>query len=176
MAGRVSQAEMNRSEVVLLIRRWYLLLARGASLLQSPLLLLVRLYWGWSFIVAGWGKLQNHAQAAEYFASLHIPLPGVNAWLASATECGGGALLLLGLASRLTALPLICTMAVAYLTAERERLQSFFSDTDKFTGAAPFLFLYAAVLILVFGPGCFSIDHLLARRFRADRDVGSAHF
>jgi len=27
--------------------------------LQSPFLLLVRLYWGWQLIQSGWGKLHN---------------------------------------------------------------------------------------------------------------------
>jgi len=36
-------------------------------------------------------------------------------------------------------------------------------DTDNFFAAAPFLFLFAAVIVLAFGPGAFSLDYLIAR-------------
>ena len=55
------------------------LLVVWASKLQSPLLLALRLYWGWHFCQTGWGKLHTHGDVTEYFISLHIPLPGLNA-------------------------------------------------------------------------------------------------
>ena len=56
-------------------------------------------------------------------------------------------------------------MIVAYLTADSEALKSIFSNTDKFTSATPFLFLLTSLLVLAFGPGAFSADRLLARKF-----------
>ena len=76
-------------------------------------------------------------------------------------ECVGGLCLLAGFASRLAAAPLAATMIVAYLTADSEALKSIFSEPDKFTSAAPFLFLPTGA----FGPGAFSADRLLARKF-----------
>jgi putative oxidoreductase len=149
------------------VYRAYTLLVLWASKLQSPLLLVIRLYWGWQFCQTGWGKLHTHDKVTEYFMSLHIPLPGLNAWMVGLTECGGGLLLLLGLATRLTALPLIATMIVAYLTAENESLQAIFSNPGKFTSSDPFPFLFACLVVLAFGPGVFSLDYLLGRRFGA---------
>jgi putative oxidoreductase len=134
-----------------------------ASCLQSPLLLAIRLYWGWNFFLTGKGKLLNLDRTAQYFATLNIPLPKLNAAMAGGTECLGGLLLVAGLFSRAAAVPLIFTLGVAYATAEREALQAVFSDPDKFTAATPFLFLFAVVIVLVFGPGKISIDHLLNR-------------
>jgi hypothetical protein len=37
----------------------YRLLIRAAACLQSPLLLAIRLYWGWQFFLTGKGKLMN---------------------------------------------------------------------------------------------------------------------
>lgn len=139
------------------------LLVKCGTLLQSPLLLVMRVWWGWSFFQAGLGKLRNHADTAEFFGTLGIPLPGLNAWAAASVECFGGLFLLAGFASRLTAIPLSVTMIVAYLTADNEALKSIFSDTDKFTSATPFLFLLTALLVLAFGPGAFSVDRILAR-------------
>jgi len=104
---------------------------------------------------------------ADYFGhDLHIPFPYFNAYLASATECCGGLLLLPGLGSRLVALPLMFTMIIAYLTAEIDKVKHIFSDPDKFVTADPFLYLLVCVIVLVFGPGVFSLDWLLARRLR----------
>lgn len=129
--------------------------------LQSPLLLVIRLYWGWSFAQSGWGKLMNLDRTAEFFESLSIPLPKLNAIMAASTELFGGALLALGLFARPASIPLAGTMVVAYLTAHREELMAIFSDTDKFLEAAPFTFLLASLLVLAFGPGKLSLDHLI---------------
>jgi putative oxidoreductase len=137
---------------------------RLASLAQSPLLLLVRLYWGWQFMQTGWGKLHNLPRVTEFFTSLGIPMPGVMAPFVSCVEFFGGLLLILGLASRLTALVLTVNMLVAFATADREALLSVFSDPEKFYGAAPYTFLFASVLVLVFGPGLFALDTWIARR------------
>jgi putative oxidoreductase len=145
--------------------RSYRLLIAVASRFQSPLLLAIRLYWGWQFFGVGRGKLLHLEKFANYFGhDLHIPFPYFNAYLVGSTECVGGLLLLVGLGSRLVALPLIFTLTIAYLTAEIDSLKHIFSDPDKFVTATPFLFLLACVIILVFGPGIFSIDGLLARK------------
>jgi putative oxidoreductase len=150
-----------------LIARGYGLLIAVASRLQSPLLLALRLYWGWQFFEDGKGKLLNLQNIAGYFGNtLHIPFPYFNACLASATECIGGLLLLAGLGSRLVSLPLIFTMIIAYLTAEFDKVKHIFSDPDKFVSADPFLYLLACVIVLVFGPGVFSLDWVLAKRQR----------
>jgi putative oxidoreductase len=143
------------------LRSAYALLVTLVTHLQSPLLLALRLYCGWQFMQTGFGKVTHLSDTTEYFASLHIPLPGLNAAMAGATECVGGTLLLLGLISRLAALPLIATMIVAYLTAEIDTVKVIFSDPDKFIGATPFLFLLTSLLVLAFGPGRFSLDRRL---------------
>lgn len=156
---------MNRSSLPETAEKAYALLVKGGNLLQAPLLLVMRLWWGWSFMQTGWGKLTNHAKAAEFFGSLGIPWPGLNAWVAASTEFLGGFCLLAGFASRLMCIPLSITMIVAYLTADHEALVNIFKKPDDFTSATPFLFLLTALIVLAFGPGAFSIDRLLARKF-----------
>lgn len=130
---------------------------------QSPILLALRLYWGYQFLQSGWGKLQDISKPIDYFTQLGIPLPVVNAWFVSLLEFGGGILLILGLASRLISIPLVIDMIVAYVAADREALKSIFSDPDKFMAAAPFTFLFVSIIILFFGPGSISIDYFIAR-------------
>ena len=145
----------------------YRLLVRIADSLQSPFLLLIRLYWGWQFAQTGWGKLGDINKVTHFFTTLGIPAPALNAWFVSGLEFFGGILLILGLGSRLIALPLVIDMLVAYITADREAFVQFLSDPDKFYAAAPFTFLFASLVVLIFGPGKFSIDALLTGRFAA---------
>lgn len=135
-----------------------------ASYLQSPLLLIIRLYWGWSFAQTGWGKLTHLERTTNFFASLNLPAPKLNAILAGGTECLGGILLALGLFARPASVPLSFCMVVAYWTADREAVVALASDPDKFVAAAPFLFLLASLVVLAFGPGKFSLDALLGRQ------------
>jgi putative oxidoreductase len=139
------------------------LLSRLSSKLQSPFLLAVRLYWGWQFVQSGWGKLHRLDGVTEFFASLNIPFPHANAVLVSNLEFFGGILLILGLASRLTGLVLAGNMLVAYVTADREALGSILSDPGKFYAADPYTFLFASLLMLIFGAGLFSVDAILSR-------------
>jgi putative oxidoreductase len=74
-------------------------------------------------------------------------------------------LLMLGLASRLTGLVLTGNMLVAYVTAERPALLDVFSDPGTFYQALPFTFLFAALLVLIFGAGWFALDTLIAHRW-----------
>jgi len=147
-----------------LLTKLYGLLIAAASSLQSPFLLLVRLYWGFQMMQTGWGKLHNLAKVTEFFTSLGIPLPGVNAPFIVCLEFLGGILIMLGLGSRLVALMLTCDMIVAFIAGDREALFSIFSDPDKFYAAAPYTFLVAFLIVLIFGPGRFSLDALLAKR------------
>jgi putative oxidoreductase len=146
------------------VARLYARFANIASHLQSPFLLAVRFYWGWQFAQTGWGKLHNISKITGFFASLGIPFPSFSAHLISGLEFVGGILLILGLASRLIGLLLAGNMLVAYWTADHEALTSIFSDPGKFYIADPYTFLFAALMVLIFGAGLFSVDELLAKR------------
>lgn len=151
-----------------LIEKLYRWLIVCAQLLRSPILLIIRLFWGWQFFLTGKGKLLDLAKPTEYFASLGIPFPHAQAILAGCTECFGGLLLILGLATRLISVPLIILLIVAYCTADIDRLRAIFSDPDKFTTADEFLFFFAVVILFAFGPGAFSLDALIGKFFKRD--------
>jgi putative oxidoreductase len=135
----------------------------GLKYLRCPLLLAMRLYWGYQFFITGKGKLMNLDRTAGFFSELHIPFPKLNAGVAGTIECFGGLLLLLGLGSRIITVPMIFTMLVAYSTAHRDVLREIFKNPDGVVSAPPFLFLLTCVIVLVFGPGKISLDYLIAR-------------
>lgn len=137
------------------------------TILQSIFLLGVRLIWGYGFVQAGLGKIKNLNQVTEFFAGLGIPFATIQAPFVAGIELIGGALLILGLGSRLVAIPLAGTMIVAYLTAHRDELFGVLKDSEAFFGAAPFLFLFAMVIIILFGPGLFSLDQLIRSKWQS---------
>jgi putative oxidoreductase len=134
-----------------------------ANRAQSPLLLLIRLYWGWQFAQTGWGKLHNLDHVTQFFTTLGLPAPGPTALFVALVEFVGGILLALGLGSRLVSLVLFVNMTVAYWTADREAFTGILSAPDKFYAADPYTFWFAALLILVFGPGLLALDTLLGK-------------
>ena len=127
------------------------------SVLQSGVLLALRTLIGWQFFLTGKGKLANLERTAGFFESLHIPAPGFHAGMVGSIEMIGGLMLLAGLATRFAALPLFGAMVVAYLTAHRE---DGFNSIGDFIEQAPFPFLAVCLVLLAFGPGRFSIDHV----------------
>jgi len=147
------------------IRKLHAWFVKVASSLQSPFLLVVRLYWGWQLATNGWGKLHNLPRVTEFFASLGLPAPGPTAAFVATVEFVGGILLAIGLLSRIASLAITIDMITAYVTADRAALLSFFSEPGKFYVADPYTFLFAGLLILIFGPGKLSVDTLLERRF-----------
>ena len=142
------------------------------SRLQSPLLLSIRLYWGFQFAQDGWGKLTHLDKVTEFFTSLSLPAPHMTALLVALVEFGGGILFGLGIASRLISLVLFVNMTMAYLSVPDDRVNfsHIFSKPDDFYGASPYTYWFAALLILILGPGYFAIDTLIRGRFVIDRE------
>ena len=124
--------------------------------------LLLRLVFGWFWLETGWAKLHNLEFFSQRFVEWGIPLPMLSATVSGATDLIGGALLILGLGTRLVAIPMIVNMLVALAVVVLPTISTFneFVELDEV--------LYVAVLfwLLMAGPGKASLDHLLARRFR----------
>src|ERR1700679_2859909 len=75
--------------------------------------LFARITVGWVFLLSGWGKLHNLSQVTENFIGWGIPFPHLLTPFVSGVEFFGGALLLLGLMTRISAGALGVTMIVA---------------------------------------------------------------
>jgi putative oxidoreductase len=134
-----------------------------AKKLDWVALLVARLTVGVLFVSTGWGKVHNLAKVTSFFAELGIPMPGLNATVASYTELVCGSLLVIGLASRLASLPLVVTMIVAILTAKRAEVHGL---ADLF-GLVEWTYIALLLVIAVIGPGLASVDAAIARRAAA---------
>src|SRR5947207_3144264 len=119
----------------IVVKLYRLLIILGDAA-RHLVLFLLRVHFGYQLFLTGKGKLMNLDKTAGFFATLNIPMPKFNAVLAGSTECFGGLLLVIGLASRLVSIPVAFTMVIAYLTADMEAVRSILSNPDKFTSAA----------------------------------------
>lgn len=122
---------------------------------------LARFALGWVFLLSGWGKLHHLDDVIEFFGSIGIPAPQIQAPFASGVELVCGVLLLLGLFSRFAAVPLVVVMIVAIATARHEELTSL----GALFGFIEYLYIILLLYVAVEGPGPLSLDALLRGRF-----------
>jgi putative oxidoreductase len=115
-------------------------------------------------VSTGWGKVHSLAKVTAYFSELGIPFPGIQAPMVSFIELIGGALLVIGLASRIAALPLMGSMAVAILTAQRENVHGL---PDLF-GLVEWTYFALLLWVALAGPGKISLDHVLSGGNRSE--------
>jgi len=122
--------------------------------------LLARLTLGVAFVSSGWGKIHHLDKVTEFFTELGIPAPHIQAVFVSWVELVCGALVLVGFATRLASIPLICTMIVALITAKAEDI----AGVSDLVGTIEFTYIALAVWLTVSGAGALSLDRVLARR------------
>jgi hypothetical protein len=81
-------------DVVQTVRKLYQAEIWALDHLKHFFLLILRLYFGWGFMSAGLGKLENVETHTGFFRDWGIPLPLLNVYLAGTTETvcalGGG--------------------------------------------------------------------------------------
>lgn len=143
-----------------IIHRTIALYDRGTELLlklDSLPLLVARLSVGWVMVESGYGKLGNLPDVVEFFRSLGIPAPELQAPFAAGSELLFGATLMLGLFTRMSAIPLMVIMTVAIVTAKREEL----TGVSDLLGFIEYLYITLLLVLLVRGGGFLSLDRLL---------------
>ena len=122
--------------------------------------LVVRLFFGYFWLETGWAKLHNLDSFTERFIGWGIPFPAFSAVLSAGTEFVGGGLIMIGLLTRLTAIPMIINMVVAIALVVIKNVGSF----DDFVELDEFIYILIFFWLLMAGPGKVSVDTLISRR------------
>ena len=133
--------------------------------LQTLPALLTRLTVGFGFYVTGSGKLAHPENIIEFFKSLGIPYPELQAPFVANLEYYGGILLLLGLLTRPVAFLLSSTMVVALLTADKaDFIASWGTESEKVpTEITAYAYLLLLIWLFVAGGGLLSLDAVLSK-------------
>ena len=127
-------------------------------------LLLVRVVMGLAFILHGWPKIQNPTTWMSAMGGEAVP--SFLQALAALAEFGGGIALVLGLLTPLAALGIVCQMTAALLLVHFPRGDPFVASGGGPSYELPLIYLALAILLIVFGPGRWSLDALLFGRAR----------
>lgn len=139
--------------------------ARTAASLEkarSVPLLLLRLILAYGFYTPAKMKWSDINSIAQWFGSMHFPMPTLSAYLAAATEAAGVVLLTLGLATRLITIPLMIVVLVAIFAVH---WPNGFSAGDNGFEIPLYYFLMLFTLFIM-GPGSISMDERLRRKYR----------
>ncbi|MEJ2499807.1 MAG: DoxX family protein [Campylobacterales bacterium] len=125
--------------------------------LQSVALLMVRLVLAYGFFEPAMMKWQDIGSVAEWFGSLGLPLPTLQAYMAATTEASGVVLLTLGLFTRLISIPLMVVMVVAIVTVHLPH--GFESGNNGYE--IPLYYFIMLFVLMTHGAGKISLDGLL---------------
>lgn len=123
-------------------------------------LLAMRLTLAYGFYDPAVGKFSDISGKAEWFASMHYPLPTLSVLLVGALEFVGFFLLMLGFFTRYISIPLMFIMLLAILTVH---LGNGFSAAG---GGFEVPLYYLVMLFVLFskGPGRYSIDEAIVNK------------
>ncbi len=137
-----------------------LLLAPAPGWAVSAALLLVRVVAGVAMILHGWPKIQK---PMVWMNSMPDPPPGFLQALAAIFEVGGGALLALGLFTRVAALAIAAIMMAALALVHIPKGDPFVSPGGASCEPAS-VYLVVMLLIAAGGAGAYSLDAILFKR------------
>jgi putative oxidoreductase len=127
----------------------------------SLLILVLRLFLGVMILIHGVEKLTNFDQLSETFPDIMGLGSYTSLMIAVFAEFCCSLFLLCGLIVRITVIPLMLTMAVAFFDVH---------DADFPGGELSFIYLVLLIIIYFTGPGRYSVDYLIDMRFRKDKE------
>lgn len=140
------------------------MIAKLLSTTAPKAVILIRLVVGWVFLSEGVQKfLFPAALGVGRFAKIGIPDPQFTAPFVGFCEILFGALLIIGLLTRLATIPLLCVISVAIWTTKIPMLakQGFWAMVHE--ARTDFCMLFGLIFLLIVGAGTLSLDASLQR-------------
>lgn len=140
-------------------------LARPLQWLASPLALITRIYVSWVFLKSGWLKISDWESTKFLFREeYHVPLlpPDVAAVLGAGGELIFPTLLIVGLCGRLSALGVQAVNVLAVVSYAHV----LFKEGYEAAIAQHYLWGFMLTMLIVYGPGNWSLDAWLEKRAR----------
>ena len=127
---------------------------------QSLSILLARLVVAYGFLQPAKTKWSDINGISQWFGSIGIPFPTLNAYMVASTEALGVVLLTLGLFTRLISIPLMVIMVVAIVTVHLPH--GFEAGDNGFE--IPLYYMLFLFFFLAHGAGKLSLDYLIFKK------------
>jgi len=137
-------------------------LGRKLSNLKDLPLLFLRIILAIGFYGPAMMKIKNIDGIISWFTDMGMPMPALNAYLATATENLGVLFLILGFSTRIISVPLIMVMIVAIKTVHLAN--GFESGNNGFE--IPLYYILMLFTLFIYGPGKYSLDYLFNKRIK----------
>lgn len=135
----------------------YLEFTRLSEYLRSLGLFLARITVAYGFYEPAMMKWNDIGAVAQWFGTIGIPFPTLNAYMAATTEIVGVLFLVLGFMTRLISIPLIVVMIVAIVTVHLPH--GFSAGNNGYE--IPLYYMLFLLIFLSHGAGKFSLDRLI---------------
>lgn len=123
----------------------------------SFLILVLRVFFGVLFFMHGLDKLTNFNQLSYTYPSVFGLGSYMTLMLSVFTEFACSLFLISGLLVRITVIPMIVAMAVAFFDVH---------DAMMPEGELALIYLILFIILYVVGPGRYSIDYVIDKRFQ----------
>lgn len=129
--------------------------------LVSLLILAIRIVFGVLFFVHGVDKMMNFSVLSDNYPSVFGLGSYTTLMLSIFTEFCCSLFLLTGLITRIVLIPMIISMAVAFFDIHDALLPE---------GELSLIYLIVFIILFVTGPGRYSVDYILDRRFQKEKE------
>jgi putative oxidoreductase len=126
----------------------------------SVLILFIRIFFGVLLMLHGFDKMVHFQERSTTFPSIFGFGSYMSLMLIVFIEFCCSMFLIFGLLVRVTVIPMIIAMAVAFFDVH---------DADFPEGELSFIYLILFLLLYITGPGKYSIDYLIDKRFQKDK-------
>ncbi len=136
----------------------------------STAILLARVVVGVAFVLHGWPKIQNPTGWMNTMGAENPPSGTLQA-VAAGIEVGGGALLVIGLLTRVSAVALAAQMIAALVLVHIPHGDQFVAHPGQPSAELACVYLAVTILISAVGPGACSVDTILFDRSSRGRRV-----
>lgn len=124
--------------------------------------LIIRLALAYGFYMPAKLKWSDIGSTIEWFTGMGLPAPAFSAYLVTFTEVTGVIFLILGLGTRIIAIPLMITMLVAIRTVHWAN--GFEAGNNGFE--IPLYYLLMLLVLFIYGAGRFSLDRIIDKKLK----------